>query len=104
MRRLLFGALLLYLGADYCDAALPGVFCFDTESFYVDAAVQPRGSAQRTRVSAPAPPVPAFAADVRGTAEERVGPARAPVREGPPLSLAAARDGSLPVKTPVEEH
>lgn len=104
MRRLLFGALLLYLAADYCDAVLPGVFCFDTQSFYVDAAVQPRGSATRIRVSVSAPPVPAFVAEVEGTADEAAGSTHAPMREGPPLSLAAARDGSLPVKTPVEEH
>jgi hypothetical protein len=40
-RRILVLAVLLYLTADYCDPLVPGVFCFDTESFFVES-TQPR--------------------------------------------------------------
>ena len=37
LRRLLVVAVLLYLTADYCDPSVPGVFCFETESYFVDS-------------------------------------------------------------------
>jgi len=36
-RRVLVLAVLLYLTADYCDPLVPGVFWFDTESFFVES-------------------------------------------------------------------
>ena len=41
MRRVLVLAVLLYLTAVYCDPLEPGVFCFDTEPFFVES-TQPR--------------------------------------------------------------
>jgi hypothetical protein len=37
LRRLLALAVLVYLTADYSDPMVPGVFWFDTESFYVES-------------------------------------------------------------------
>jgi hypothetical protein len=37
LRRILALAVLVYLTADYSDPLLPGVFWFDTESFFVES-------------------------------------------------------------------
>jgi hypothetical protein len=101
MRRILLVTLLLYLGADYCDPAIPGVFFFDTDSFFVDAAVQQRsapvhGSFLHT------PPV--LWDDPRGRSEvyDAAPPKRAAVVRGSPDPRPTELNGYLPVKTPAE--
>ena len=37
LRRLLVVLVQLYLTADYCDPSVPGVFFFETDSYYVDS-------------------------------------------------------------------
>jgi hypothetical protein len=37
LRRLLVVLVQLYLTADYCDPSVPGVFFFETDSYFVDS-------------------------------------------------------------------
>jgi hypothetical protein len=37
LRRLLVLVVQLYVTADYCDPSVPGVFFFDTDSYFVDS-------------------------------------------------------------------
>ena len=104
MRRLLLGALVLYLAADYCDPAIPGAFRFDSESFFVVAAVQQRGSVVAGGALMHALPVAAVDREETRRHQEPRPPSRATSRsEGTVLPLSA-RSGALPVKTPFEEH
>lgn len=94
---------LLYLAADYCHPGIPGVFFFDTEDFFVDAAIPQR--------SAPIRPGPVvhnlalvvYTAETGSEAYEAARPicGAQSVAFIPPRSTA--RDGYLPVKTPAED-
>jgi hypothetical protein len=44
--------LLLYVAIDFMDPSIPGVFCFDTEFFFVDGVVHAKLDASRNLVAA----------------------------------------------------
>jgi len=100
VRRAVLVALVLYLGVDYCDPSIPGVFSFGTESFFVET-VDSRSAARpmlpvntatvrardkitplRTHVAMPA----------HARAEHRPYAPRARVLMGPPATPAAGED------------
>jgi hypothetical protein len=107
VRRAVLLALVLYLGADYSDPSIPGVFSFGTAAFFVEsvdarsstrAVLPPNGSPLRPRdvVVASRPPVvrPVVPGSipVHARAEHRPYAPRAHVVISPPAASAVAED------------
>lgn len=95
--------LLLYLTADYCDPSVPGVFFFDSESFFMESveAKTPVSFAAPSRPASPLPvPRPVETPTIRSTALARASVVRAPYF--PRMHLAASHPRS-PVD-PAEDH
>ena len=86
VRRALVSAVLLYLTADYCNAANPGVFFFEADQLFVDGAVELRGD-KVLQPTAEATPVVA----VRDDAPGRIDDAARPLVRRPRLEGGAAR-------------
>src|SRR5688572_2987009 len=103
MHRLLIGALLLYLASDYCDPSIPGVFWFDTESFFVDAAVAQRGVVTGGGATVHTSPSLAFDRHIDRSHKESACPISETRSSLPAVPRIVARGIDLPVKTPVAE-
>jgi hypothetical protein len=54
--RLAAVAVLAYVGADFLDPSVPGVFFFDSERLFVDSAVQTKTDTHTMAVAAPSEP------------------------------------------------
>lgn len=102
LHRLLVVVILLYVTADYCDPSVPGVFFFETESYFVDStearpAMPPLASPAMCAVlpvrDVLEPPMP------RVTAAPRVG---ARVRANAPRSYVVASSPAHPASS--EDH
>jgi hypothetical protein len=72
---------LLYVGADFLDPSIPGVFFLDNDALYVDGVVQTKGQPSLTPAHHGPPPDPAGLTQV---VSPRLAPSR-PTRGGPTL-------------------
>jgi len=102
VRRALVTALLLWLTADYCDAAAPGVFSFDADQLFVDGAVEPRGSGV-IEPTAEAMPVVTVRHDVPGRIEDAARPVARPPRLDRHVARRAAHADARRAPAPVDD-
>jgi hypothetical protein len=100
-RRLLVVLVLLYLTADYCDPSVPGVFFFETETYFVDStearpAVPPLASPAMRAVlpvrDRREPPMPRVTAAPRPSARVRAAPPRSHVVASSPAHPESSED------------
>lgn len=68
----------LYLGLDYLDPSVPGIFFFDNHALFLDGAVEVRG--QRTTAGAPEAPIPRPFGRAIAAPEPAPGPTHTAVR------------------------
>lgn len=97
-RRAVLLAVVIYLTADYCDPSVPGVFSFETESFFVDS-IESR-SALRPFVPTDTAQLPALARDTITPPRRSFAPARVEARAGrvphPPRAQIIASPPAAP--------
>jgi hypothetical protein len=101
LHRLLVVAVLLYVTADYCDPSVPGVFFFETESYFVDStearpAMPPLASPAMCAMlpvrDVLEPPMPRVTAASRVSARVRANPPRSYVVASSPAHPESSED------------